>query len=437
MRHLAPANCGNCHRASGSMTHRPVSLVAGALLLTTACSSTPDDPDPDEGHIDALHVRLVDYLKDEAPIPNAPCAFVKPGGERVEATTDSMGRLVVSDLDWSLGKLSVVCLTTDAYALVELGEDDIFDGYILMYATVESPAEKNTIQVSGTVANRASADSRIVVQSSHGVGRSDLIGNSFELPVRKNEMFDLFAYERGKFTPGARKSSRELFGWALLEHVSAALSDVTVDIDFASKPELVTSNGHLELPSNQDSVFYGASAWGDAVVRYRDDLDTVVGLALSTDHTGTTFDCQVQSLGLLASPDDVYTQYSIFADTSDASARTSVLLDGLPKNSPGIQFLDAPTMIDPTEGAPYVGSMIEWSAGGEPATSIHVCDTDNHCLYVSWPDGVTAAHLPELPGELWNAGEDVGVYLLAQDGRTDDNQYFRRYSYASVVKLTQ
>jgi hypothetical protein len=169
----------------------------------------------------------------------------------------------------------------------------------------------------------------------------------------------------------------------------------------------------------------------------RADLDVVVGLAVTTDHTGPSLDCEVQSLEALSSPADVYTRYSIFADDSEGSARTSVMLDGLPKDSASERFLDAPVVTTPTDTVPYAGAEIAWSADAEPPTALHVCDVDGHCLYAQWPSDVTAVRMPELPGELWNPGEELYGYLLTQDGRTADDQYFRRFAYAKVLTLTQ
>lgn len=177
-----------------------------------AClSGCGDDSAPIDDDLSTLRVRVVDPSDDNSPRSGVRCALDKPGGVRLEATTDSEGFVVFEGLNWALGTASLVSVPDRVFALMSLTSGDVYEGELWLYLTPPTSDDGGAeVVVSGAALNRVDARSTFFVQSTVAAADSDSTASGANL-FSSGETLRGFIYAQDGFlvdTLHYRRSSR-------------------------------------------------------------------------------------------------------------------------------------------------------------------------------------------------------------------------------------
>ena len=213
-------------------------MPADTTADTTPADTTPADTAPPGATIAFQFVEK----RDRTPVPDVLVAWIAPGGERVEVTTDANGRVELHGVDWSKGNGTAIGLKagynvsgaviTPGYAddpYVDLNDD----GDVLMnFPLLDDPSD---IDVNGRAVGMLNEDHNLIIAAAAPGGSvSALRGPAFTLSVPAGTAFDWAACEwaaRGQFVPGEIHNT--FHQWAMGSSPGGA-DDYALDVDFGT-----------------------------------------------------------------------------------------------------------------------------------------------------------------------------------------------------------
>ncbi len=232
----------------------------------------------------SLTVELLDS-GGRAAVPNTPCALVKPGGERSEATTGADGKVTFTGVDWALGAASVVCVPQNAIGYLSFASADAPNGLLTLRAPAVTTAPA-AVAVSGTALNPSETGSTYLVQATAGLESHQATNPSFEIAVESGVAFELFGLEfKVVNNPAPHGFGQDFLAWTSVSS-TALTADATIDLDFSDPVVPLQAAGTIGLPTASDSPFLAASAYGylfvTPVARY---FDVLLGFPTRTSYT--------------------------------------------------------------------------------------------------------------------------------------------------------
>jgi hypothetical protein len=207
-----------------------------------------------------LTVELIDF-ESRAALASVPCALVKPGGERAEAATGADGKVTFADLDWSLGVASVVCVPGNGTGYLSFNSVDAPNGVLTLQGSQLAEAPP-AVAVSGTAQNPTAAGSTYLVQATAGLTRYQATSPNFDISVESGAAFDLFGLEfKVANNPAPHGFGQDFLAWTSVSS-PALTDDATIDLDFSDTVVPLQAAGTVGLPTDPDSPFLDASAYG-------------------------------------------------------------------------------------------------------------------------------------------------------------------------------
>lgn len=401
-----------------------------SLFFLAACHTT-DPSGTTEPALGSLTVSVVDRSDGDAPVPDVPCAFDAPTGERAEATTDATGTVRFSDVDWSAGTASVVC-ETPVGAFAYAGFTDEGDASIAWPISLGESAPPTVVTVDGSFLGAQAPGNYFLVQSTAGPGAFQNIGPDYALDVLADTPFDLIATEFSfDYSDKPHGIVQDMLGWAVVP-ADALTADATIDIDFAVDGVApVVANGTLGRPP-AGGPLDAADVIGALYVTpsdpslYFSQLVGFVSQSWFTDDGRLAF--SAEAIHDLFADDEVVTVFTL----AGADAGSYLLVEGYPQDGDSAEsFLDAPTLLDLPE-YPTLTTPFAWDAAGAQPIQVAIYDASGHSYLVQWPAGATELTIPPLPaGSTLLTGSRAVGQFVAVDGTL--GALYHRLSYVDVL----
>lgn len=393
---------------------------------------------------DSLTITVVDVNGGSEPMSDVACAWLAPGGQVLEATTDADGQVTFEGFDWALGPASVTCVQDkQALSAVGLTSADAMDGELVLNFYTAPPTVE-TVSVSGTSLNREDPEDRLLVGSSVGPSIFQEDATSFSVEVAKGVPFSLIALEFSVLpNPPPHSLGQDFLGW-VVKSSPALDNDTTIDLDFAVTTPSTTASGSVKLPNEGPGVFDAVGAYPYLYVTKRDPFaSTYLGFATRIGYdedAGTVvYDAEFVDTPV---PDEEALTVMFLASSSSTSAEYSYLyLLGHPKDGDlDEQFLDPPRSTQPSGAAVSIqGATVAWDPEGPRANDLSVTDeTGSARWFFTFYGSASEVVIPPLPSstpvEDFFTGDSL-TGRLAISELMEDPRFYHRYASTKPIRF--
>jgi hypothetical protein len=349
-------------------------------------------------------------MTQQAPAVGAVVSFDMPGGERVEQTTGSDGRVSFENIDWSLEPAGAVTGYLEGHILASalgltpetvLSYIDQGGGEMLELWLQEVAPEQ--IDVSGTATNMNDQAHRLLVSTTSSGTVHDAPGPDWSVQADPGQPFTVVGVEYAQDTSqvvSPRGRAFEVFGWGYLEHaaVSSATTGVTLDMSQSLTPTSVS--GSFAIPQHGAGTFFDAAVGLARSSSLGSDGTAFLGLATLTDVApdGVSFEYDLEYVEP-AGDENPYTFYMMFR-----GAQTSALIvPGAP--TAGAQPGTMPEPITIAVARRPLHDTFTWQLNevdqADPDLTLNAWIQNQATSQIVWvvamPPGATEMTLPELP----------------------------------------
>lgn len=208
-----------------------------------------------EGETLNLVVEMRPYGGGRAVVADALVAFDTPAGERLEARTDSDGRVSFEGFEWIEGETAALTVHNETLTLTSIvgltepfldgagGEDGAF--HLAVFYPIEY---RDLVEIGGYAANMENETNRLFVSSNVSrVGAHNAIGKRWSLMVEAGEPFFLVAQEFVWNGWRGDEFTQTIAGWGFFE--SDGVTERTqFDLDMGETLRVSTQSGSFPIP---------------------------------------------------------------------------------------------------------------------------------------------------------------------------------------------
>ncbi|MBI5488106.1 MAG: hypothetical protein HY905_12305 [Deltaproteobacteria bacterium] len=429
----AAAGCGDDDSAVDDGGRDDVVREDGAADADANGDAEPDaegdgggEGDAATGTLSVLVTAYEWYDPDGHPAEGATVALDKPGGERVEETTEADGRATFDAIDWSLGEAAVTAALEGYVVNSRTGVVEA-DGEVELGVGRRGPSP-DLVELSGTVTGMAAdANTLSVGTTVHGESYWSS-GPDWSIQVEPGAAFTIVAAERHS---GAGSTGQHLEmtvdHWLLVDH-AAITGATTFDLDFATGATPTVVEGSFPMPARVESRLRTSGlGW---ITTYLTVGSATVGYPTATDPS-SDWNSVVYTVEYVEPPgvavEDVRTQYCLVQNDDYSCA----IEDGYP--GAGVQsvtLLDLPQMTHPTGVTPYpLHDPVEWEAWDNDVYPLLILEDDIGRVWtIRGPMDGTSIVVPALPSivdeaELLGTGVVEGSFAIYRLRADDDTQW--------------